>query len=67
MIRWAGVTLVADWLMVTQAKKHCDITVRTKSDQLIFRQVFIEMDQDKKRGGLCSRDFQSLLTQRGPC
>ena len=33
------------------------ITKWPKSDQLIFRQVFIEMDQDKKRG--------NLFTQRG--
>ena len=44
-----SVTLVGYWLMVTQAKK---------SDQLIFRQVFIEMDQDNK-------NVQNLFTQRG--
>ena len=47
-------TLVGDWLMVTQAKHRYDIIKWPKSDQLIFRQVFIEMDQDKKRGNLFS-------------
>ena len=31
-----------------------DIIKWSKSDQLIFRQVFIKMDQDKKRENLCS-------------
>ena len=43
-----GVTLVGDWLMVTQLSCD-DITKWPKSDQLIFRQVFIEMDQDRER------------------
>jgi len=37
----AGVTLVGYWLMVTQAKNRYDIINWPKSDQLIFRQVFI--------------------------
>ena len=54
MIRWGGVTLVGDWLMANKPKNRYDIIKSPKSDQLIFRQVFIEMDQDTKRENLFS-------------
>ena len=44
VIRWegGGVTSVGDWLMVSQDNKiFYDIIKWPKSDQLVFRQVFI--------------------------
>ena len=51
-----GVTLVGDWLMVTQPKrKRYDIAKQPKSDQLIFRQVYIN--------GSGQQESESLYTE----
>ena len=55
VIRWGGGLpwlVIGEWLH--KPKNRYDIIKRPKSDKLIFRQVLIKMDQDKKTANLFS-------------